>query len=82
MMLVQRNVDALTAATHCDTGIAFTALDRSSTWMGKIGIVTTVLVVCTEVLIGDTLCIQPLLNGLFGGITGMIAAQRDRYTRL
>ena len=70
----QKTLEALKAAQAL-------ALDRGSTRMGKIGIVTTVLVVCTEVLIGDALRIQPLLDGLFGGITGMIAAQRDRYTR-
>jgi hypothetical protein len=74
-MLVQRDVDTLTAATDSDAGIALALLNCQSAGMSKVGIVTAVLVVGTEILIGDTHPVKPTLDGLFGLITGMVAAQ-------
>ena len=74
LVLVERDVDALTTATHGDAGIALATLDRGSAGMGKIGVVAAVLVIGTEVLVGNALSVKPLLDGFFGLETGMVAA--------
>ena len=81
LMLVQRDIDAFTAATDGDTGIALALLNCQSTRMGKIGIVTTVLIIGTEVLAGDTLPLKPTLDSLLDGLAGMVATQGDRNAR-
>lgn len=79
LMLVERDVDALTAATHRDAGIALARLDCYCTRVGKVGIVTTLFVIGAEVLIGYAVAVEPRLNGLFGGISGVVATQCHGY---
>jgi hypothetical protein len=74
-MLVEGDVDTLTTATHSDTRITLALLNGSSTQVGKVGIVTTLLAVGTEVLIGNTLFVKPALDGLLDRITCVVAAQ-------
>ena len=81
LVLVEGDVDALTATTHGDAGIALALLDSQSARMGKVGIVTTVLVVGTEVLAGNALPFKPAFDGFLDGITGMVAAQCNRQAR-
>ena len=78
LVLVESDVDALTAATHGDAGIALALLDSQSARMGKVGIVTTVLVVGTEVLTGNALPFKPKLDGFLDGITCMVATKCNR----
>lgn len=77
LMLVEGDVDALATATHGDAGIALTLLHCQCAGMGEVRVVTTVLVVGAEVLAGDTLPLEPALDGFLDGIAGVIAAQGD-----
>ena len=77
LMLVEGDVDALATATHGDAGIALALLDCQRAGMGKVRVVTTVLVVGAEVLAGDTLPLEPALDGFLDGIASVVAAQGD-----
>ena len=81
LVLVQRDVDALTAAAHGDAGIALALFDGQGARMGKVWIVTAVLIIGAEVLAGDTLRLKPALDGFLDGIARMVAAQRHRHPR-
>ena len=80
-MLVEGDVDALTAATDGDAGLALALLDCQRARMGKVRIVATVLVVGAEVLAGYALPFKPTLDGFLDRITSMVAAQRDGQAR-
>ena len=65
LVLVQRHVDAFTAAADGDTGEYLALLNALSQCMTEIRVVTRVLGVGTVVLIGVALLVEVLLHKLF-----------------
>ena len=77
LMLVQGHDHSLTAAADGDTGIDLTALDGFCQRMGEIGIVNTLVTICTEVLVRIALLLEILKDELLEGESCVIAG--DTY---
>ena len=75
LMLVQRHVDALTATAHGNAGVALATLNGVGAQVGKVGIVTTVGGVSSEILVFNALFFEIIDYGEFGVESGVVAAQ-------
>ena len=81
LVLIERDIDAFTTATHSNTRIAFAAFHRIGGKVGKVGVIATIFAKSAKIFICNTFTFKVLNHCLLGLPTGMVAAKRHRQTR-
>ena len=79
VVVVERHVDAVSAAADGDAGVALAAFYGGGKGVGVVGIVATFGAAGAEVFIGPSFLVEPLLDELFQLVPGVVGGEPDDF---